>query len=257
MVADDDQTNRAVLRGFFGRWGYHADFARDGQEALAMFDPTIHGLLLIDIHMPRVDGIALACAIRGSNKDGAAVPIVALTADAMLTTRQRSLDAGMNDWLTKPIDSQALKTAVARWLPQAESLRRATGHASGAPPADLQAVDRAIFDWRQVMEPFGGWTGEARDFTQDFLRELPAKMHPLAEAMAAGDQARARFAAHALKGAARTAGAVRLGQVAADLQDCLDAGDMTMAKTFESLLTITSAELEGALRPVLGDGPGP
>jgi signal transduction histidine kinase/HPt (histidine-containing phosphotransfer) domain-containing protein len=255
LVADDDQTNRAVLRGFFGRWGYHADFARDGEEALTMFDPVVHGLLLIDIHMPRLDGIALARVIRDSTFIGAGVPIVALTADAMQATRQKALEAGMNGWLTKPIDSQALKAAVARWLPQAASMRRATGHANGTPPADLQAVDRAIFDWRQVMEPFGGWTGEARDFTQDFLRELPSKMHPLAEAMAAGDQARARFAAHALKGAARTAGAVRLGQVAADLQDCLDAGDMTMAKTFEMLLTITSAELEGALRPVLGGRP--
>jgi HPt (histidine-containing phosphotransfer) domain-containing protein len=136
-------------------------------------------------------------------------------------------------------------------LPEAASLRRPAGQASNAPPADLQAVDRAIFDWRQVMEPFGGWTGEARDFTQDFLRELPAKMSPLNQAMAAGDCAKARFAAHALKGAARTAGAVRLGQVAADLQECLDAGDMTMARTFESLLTITSVELEVVLRPVL------
>jgi len=255
LVADDDQTNRAVLRGFFGRWGYHADFARDGEEALTMFDPVVHGLLLIDIHMPRLDGIALARTIRNSTFIGAGVPIVALTADAMQATRHKALEAGMNGWLTKPIDSQALKAAVARWLPQAASLRRPAALANGAPPADLQAVDRAIFDWRQLMEPFGGWTGEARDFTQDFLRELPAKMSPLSEAMAAGDQVKARFAAHALKGAARTAGAVRLGQVAADLQDCLDLGDMALAKTFESLLSITSAELEVTLRPVLGEGP--
>jgi HPt (histidine-containing phosphotransfer) domain-containing protein len=122
-------------------------------------------------------------------------------------------------------------------------------------PADeteaLRRIDRTIFDWARITEPFGGWNGEARQFMEDFLAELPDKVTPLTDAIEAGDKEKARFAAHRLKGAAWSAGAERLGQTAASIQKCIDADDLAMARTLGALLAMCSAELETALSPIL------
>jgi CheY-like chemotaxis protein/HPt (histidine-containing phosphotransfer) domain-containing protein len=228
-------------------------------EALAIFDPGKHGLVLTDLHMPRVDGIALTTALRSGQAEGARVPIVALTADALPATRSRCLEAGMDGWLTKPIDSRALQDCIGRSLPQAVALRRPDKPRDASPavasdgafPALAIDIDPAIFDIARIAEPFGGWNDEARGFMSDFLLELPAKLRPLSDAMAADDPARARFAAHALKGAALSAGATRLGRTAAEMQNCLDARDMASARTYEPLLTACSDELNRTLSVLL------
>ena len=123
LVVDDNEVNRIVVRAQLDAIGLAADDAEDGAQAVEMAGSGCYDLILIDIHMPEVDGIEATRRIRrlAQYRD---TPIIALTADAFDDERQRFLDAGMSDHLAKPLRAQQLYGALARWLP---------GPAAGAP----------------------------------------------------------------------------------------------------------------------------
>jgi signal transduction histidine kinase/CheY-like chemotaxis protein/HPt (histidine-containing phosphotransfer) domain-containing protein len=256
LVAEDNPTNRLVIAKVLGRLGYAHETAEDGAEALAMWREGRYGLLLTDFHMPKIDGFELTAAIRSAeaaSDEARRMPIVALTADALAGTEERCLEAGMDGYLSKPIRTGLLAETLARLLPGAAALRR---HA--APPAVAAAgsadpfagLDRDVFDPDRLAETFGAFDGEAFDFVADFRRDLPERIAAVGAAMEAGDLARAHHLAHAIKGAARSIGAMRLGQIASDVQDALDGGDAATAAFMTGLLEPTREELEQALAGV-------
>ncbi|MEA1648289.1 ATP-binding protein [Nitrospirillum sp. BR 11164] len=264
LVAEDNVINQTVIRRMLNQRGFALDLAKDGREALEMWRRDRYGLLLTDFHMPEMDGFALTAHIRAAEREQGTdqrLPIVALTADALPGTEQNCLDHGMDGYLSKPIDTRALDGVLDRFLPQARRLRRpATAAAAPAIPV-LPDVDPALFDFDRLLEPFGGRTraltdggAEAKAFLTAFLGSVPALMAAADTALAAGDMEAARHAAHILKGAARSVGAVRLGQVAADLQDVVEAGDPDTGALLASLLPPTYEELLAALGPW---SPGP
>jgi len=213
---------------------------------LKRYRPGVHGLLLTDFHMPEMDGFQLIAEIRKAETDsGRRVPIVALTADALPGTEQKCLDAGMDGYLTKPIDSKALTAALEKHLPQAKTLRRRPAATPAAIPATpiLPDVDPQILDVKRLAETFGSFDGAARDFLKGFVADVPPLITAVEQALSAQESRRARDAAHALKGAARSTGAVRLGQLASDIQDCLDGDDADTAGMLAGLLGQTYDEL--------------
>ena len=123
LVAEDHAINRAVIAKLLDRLGMAYDLCTDGAEAFARFRREgYYGLVLTDIHMPEMDGLALAEAIRAL--PDAETPILALTADAFPETTQRCLSAGMQGHITKPVRFPVLRDALAHWVPQAIKLRR-------------------------------------------------------------------------------------------------------------------------------------
>ncbi len=255
LVAEDNATNQVVVARLLSQRGYAFEIAENGVRALAALEGRNFGLLLTDFHMPEMDGFELTAAVRAKEAAGnlPRLPIVALTADALPGTEQKCLDAGMDGYLTKPIDSKALTATLEKWLPAARDLRRRPAPKDTAKPAAKAAepeIDPAIFERARIEEMFGGWNADARDFFASFLDGAPAMLAKVAEALAASDAKAAREAAHALKGAARSMGAVRLGQLAADLQDVLDAADLDTAGLLQTMLEPTLVELADATRPL-------
>jgi two-component system, sensor histidine kinase and response regulator len=254
LVAEDNPINQTVIRRMLGQRGYAVDIADNGVAALAMWRPGRYGLLLTDFHMPEMDGFALTREIRRREQEtGARIPIVALTADAMPGTEKRCLEAGMDAYLTKPVESQALAAALDRYLPQAKALRRPARAkpdkptAATAPAWADAGIDPAIFDVKQLAGNFTPGDPDAVVFIKEFLRLAPELSKAAATAAAAGDLAAARDAAHTLKGAASSIGAVRLGRLAGDCQDVLDAGDADMAGMLIGMLEPTCDELAAAV----------
>jgi signal transduction histidine kinase/CheY-like chemotaxis protein len=126
LVAEDNVTNRVVISKMLDRLGMVYDLAEDGVEAFEQFQKqTYYGLILTDFHMPRMDGVQLARAVRAL--PGADLPIVALTADALPETAERCAEAGMQGHLTKPLHLPVLQEALGRWLPRAIELRQDRG----------------------------------------------------------------------------------------------------------------------------------
>jgi signal transduction histidine kinase/ActR/RegA family two-component response regulator len=115
LVAEDNEVNRTVLAAMIEREGHDWHFAHDGRAAVQAAQAQDYDLVLMDLHMPEMDGIDATRAIRALPGDKAQVPIVALTADAFADTRTRCLEAGMNDFLSKPVSVAELARLLATY----------------------------------------------------------------------------------------------------------------------------------------------
>ena len=120
LIVDDNAINQQVTSAMLNDMGYDAVVVADGDEALAAFESSKFELILMDCHMPVRNGYDTTRAIRrleSKSPDGVRVPIVALTADLMQNNRQRCLDSGMDDYVTKPFTQEELRLVMCRWLP--------------------------------------------------------------------------------------------------------------------------------------------
>ncbi|WP_374631652.1 ATP-binding protein [Ferrovibrio sp.] len=276
LVAEDNQTNQLVIRSMLQRMGFACEIADNGALALAAFQPGRHGLLLTDFHMPEMDGFGLTAAIRKQEdyRGLPRLPIVALTADALTGVEQQCLDAGMDGYLTKPIDSRKLSAMLAQWLPQALPLRRPAEQktripeaaapepqdaSQAAPQTTQQAIsaqdwDPDIFMPARLTETFGAFDATAKELLRNFVDDAAGKVVALQQAAANRDLHEGREISHMLKGSARSLGAERLGQIASDIQDACDANDAEMMALMTELLPSTLDELKQIMPKILAYG---
>ena len=132
LVVEDNMVNQAVARRLLQKMGHEVDVANNGKEAVDAVSSKPYDFVIMDCQMPVMDGYAATNAIRKLESDVAALPILAMTAHALKGDRERCLAAGMNDYLTKPIDAKRLKAKVDHWLAQGPTSGRP---AEGAMPA--------------------------------------------------------------------------------------------------------------------------
>jgi PAS domain S-box-containing protein len=244
LVAEDDLVNRKVILRQINMLGYAADVAENGADALRLWRGGHYALLLTDLHMPEMDGYALAEAIRRDEIDrGPAwrsrTPIVALTANALRGETARAQEAGMDEYLTKPIQLRLLRAALARWIPRAggESvigeLGDETVDAPGRPPLDISVLEALVGDDPLVVG----------DFLADFQAAARQAAADLRAAEAAHDTRRIGVVAHKLKSSSRSVGAIALGDLCAELENaCLTNARESVSRAL--------AQLESALNDV-------
>ena len=230
LVAEDNATNRIVMATLMKRLGYAIDMVENGAEAIERLRQRDYALLITDCHMPEMDGYQLTAQIRAEEAaSGRHLPIVALTADALAGTAQRCREIGMDDYLSKPVSIAQLDDTIRRWLPAAASLRRQI------PPAEPSLIRRddqgnVLCDLTEVADLFGGVTPEVMDLIDQFLVNAGAAIANLEKALAAGDSAEARKAAHRTAGGAQSIGAAELGQLCASIEARLVADDLEGAR---------------------------
>jgi PAS domain S-box-containing protein len=127
LVAEDNPVNRTVAVGFLKELGFTADAVTSGREAVAALEQRRYDLVLMDMHMPDMDGLEATACIR-ARPEWDALPIIALTASTVGRDRERCLAVGMNDFLSKPMNVAVLERVISQWLPVGES-----GHEDDAP----------------------------------------------------------------------------------------------------------------------------
>lgn len=257
LVAEDNPTNQAVIRKLLATMGFACEIAENGRIALSRLERPGYGLLLTDFHMPEMDGFALTRAIRKQEAESGAdrLPVIALTADAVAGTDRACLEAGMDEYLTKPIESRRLGKVLAEYLPAALALRRTgavAGDAVGMPTPGATDWDPDIFDLAPLAGPQGTLDAEARSLIETAADSWAGIVLDVNAAIANQDAGGARNAAHALKGASLSLGANRLGRVASDIQDFIDAGDMDMAAAMADVLAPTLEEFRETVPRILG-----
>jgi two-component system sensor histidine kinase/response regulator len=120
LVAEDNPVNQVVATKMLEKFGCDVDVAANGEDALTKSADTVYDVILMDCQMPLLDGYAATAAIRLREIDGLHTPIIALTANAMQGDRERCIDAGMDDYLSKPLDPARLRAAVEQWAPVVE-----------------------------------------------------------------------------------------------------------------------------------------
>jgi len=272
LVAEDHPTNQTVIRMLINRLGLVADLAGNGREALALFETRSYGLVVTDCHMPEMDGYELTERIRARETEtgaGHRTPIVALTADAISGTAQYCLDRGMDGYLTKPVAVAGLEAAVGKWLPKALDLRTPKpGGPAPLPPLlpdqsagaaeaadDLgEGLDGAaddaepVLDTRYLLELVGGDETVLKGLLDEFVDSVACDVAATVDALSEGRMDAAQKAAHAVSGAARSAGALRLGGLCQRIEGALLQGDTDMPLRLKGAVQPAFDEVATAIR---------
>ncbi len=213
LLAEDNPTNQVVLSLILGRLGYKPDTAVDGLEAVKAATEKDYDLVLMDIRMPRMDGLEASRRIRAARPGGSPY-IIAVTADAMKGSEEKCFAAGMNDLLTKPIDPAELMA----------SIRRSRGEPSAAPrpKEEKRSGARLVIDWTVLEQLQDGQEEEETDIRAEllglFLEDTPERLAAARQAFLDGNSALLRDEAHALKGSCRQIGAACLSDLSEQLQ---------------------------------------
>lgn len=118
LLAEDNHINQKVAVAILKKTGYQTDVVGNGRDALEAIAKTHYDLVLMDVHMPLMDGYEAAAEIRRREGPGRQLPIIALTAADVAGERKQCLEAGMDDFISKPISVDEFCRTVARWLPQ-------------------------------------------------------------------------------------------------------------------------------------------
>jgi signal transduction histidine kinase/DNA-binding NarL/FixJ family response regulator len=203
LLVEDNVVNQRVAAGLLTRRGHHVTVVQDGREAMARIDQETFDLVLMDLQMPVMGGLDATIAIRLRERvTGRHVRIVAMTAHAMNSDRERCLDAGMDGYLSKPIDPPMLFAVVEQ---KADD--------DVPPPAG-----RVVFDEDALRHRLAGDRQLMADVIQVFLEDLPLRLAAIRAAVTSRNAAALRAAAHMLKGAAGNLSAVGLFDAASVLE---------------------------------------
>ncbi|NTV94474.1 MAG: response regulator [Thiobacillus sp.] len=225
LLVDDVRLNREVALEYLRAAGMRVDTAGDGREAVAKVRAGDYDLVLMDIQMPVLDGLSATRELRAEPRFRD-LPIVAMTAHAMDGDLERSLEAGMNDHLTKPIDADRLHTALLRWIPVG------AGNAGTAP--EMAAAEAVIPPLAGIDTDRGLANHMQRPalylrMLAGFPAEFGASADDIGRALAANDHAWARRLAHSVKSAAATIGAGELSRRARQLEERYAKGEASEA----------------------------
>jgi PAS domain S-box-containing protein len=242
LLVEDNATNQEIALARLHKMGLRVTVANNGREALQKLAEKSYALVLMDLQMPVMDGFEATAAIRATSW-GRSLPIIAMTAAAFADDRQRVLDAGMNDFVSKPVNPQQLLAALLRWLPQRQlAPAPAVGVVDAlALPAQLEGFELAQTLRRLDQNP-ALLIRVLRQFLHDFKPDDWARQFDTAGSD--GLQASTQRLAHTLKGAAANVGAVRLQAAAAALESALEAG--TQAAALQPLVDDCLAALRAA-----------
>ena len=234
LVAEDNAINQQVAVGLLTKLGHRADVANDGAEAVAQLQEGEYDLILMDMQMPNMDGIAATRAIRALPGRTGQVSIIAMTANAMEDDRNACLAAGMDDYIAKPIDRHRLAGVLAQW----QSRQPHTPRIAPAVPTGL-IDEEAQADLRDAL-------GD-EDFDRliaTFEASLPTRLETIRAAIAAGQPERAAAEAHSIKGSAANLGMVHLAACAGSVETLYRAKDSARGeKAVAALMESAAATL--------------
>jgi PAS domain S-box-containing protein len=204
LLAEDNVVNQQVALGNLRKLGYHADIATSGFEVLEATARKNYDIILMDCQMPELDGYQVTREIRQREGKGRRAYIIAMTAHAMVGDREKCLAAGMDDYLSKPLNREELRAAMQRGAP------------GPATPLNEDAVRRLAADDDQ----------ELARLIELFAASAPASIATMKRAVGESNAAELSMAAHTLKGSCGNFGASALAELCAQIEQAADRGDL-------------------------------
>jgi PAS domain S-box-containing protein len=225
LLAEDNEINQQVARELLQGVGLEVSIAQNGNEAVEKALSGSYDAVLMDIQMPEMDGLEAARRIRSSGEKGAeTVPIIAMTAHAMEQDRKKSVEAGMNDHITKPIDPDEFFSTLVRWIsPRIIRAETAPKEEKAAPEGENEPFHVTLtgIDDHKGLARVGGNAVVYKDLLLKFKRDFSESGRSIENAIEEEDLHTARHLAHAVKGVAGNIGAEGLYRAASTLDDAL------------------------------------
>ncbi len=236
LAAEDNELNGQLLEQLLGRRGHHVRLVKNGREALAVVRDGEFELLLLDVHMPEMDGFQVVRALREHEKrTGRHLPVIALTARSRKEDRDQCLAAGMDDFLAKPIQAADLWAAIDR----VGNKRPGIGSSDDAQLITPNVLLAACGDDATILE----------NLCRVFEAGLPDLITAVRNSLRDGDAVRLREAAHNLCGMIGTF-STRAGQLASELEDLAEQGRLEPARPLVEQLESIAERLPQLLRGV-------
>ncbi len=225
LVAEDNDINQKVIRQQLNLLGYAGDIANDGREALKRLQDCNYALLLTDLHMPEMDGFELTKAIRSGETSKKHIPIVALTANALKGEREHCLSAGMDDYLSKPVQLEDLRLTLEKYL-SGDKLAEKSKSTSQLPvQTDVVEAIAVPINVHALEELIGNDPEMIKEMLLDFRGSAERIATELRAAYQAGQFAAVGSLAHKLKSSARSVGALALGELCAEMEQAAKKND--------------------------------
>jgi len=233
LVAEDNVVNQKVACRLLEKLGCRVEVAANGREAVEMTARIPFDLVFMDCQMPELDGYDATREIREREGEGKRTPILAMTANAMDTDRARCMEAGMDDFVSKPVHPPVLRRVMERWVKVSER---------DEPPVDLEGSETLA----SLREDGGGAVAE--EVIALFAGDAPQRCAEIRGAIECGDAHVACAAAHALKSSAGTLGANRMARLCAQIEDAAATGNVSALPALLSRLEAENVSVQDYLR---------
>ena len=255
LLAEDSLVSQKVAVGFLTKWGHEVVLAPHGQAALELWRRESFDLILMDMQMPEMNGHDATAAIRREERGtGRRIPIVAMTAEAMIGDREHCLVSGMDDYVSKPITPAELYRVVecfpAVCLASSHPDERREGEAPAEPRVSPETLSlptpdtRPVIDWSVAKQQFGAGAEVMREFVAMLKSQIPQLMQDMHQSLETRDSKLLRRAAHTLRGSVISFGAAPLAEAALALENL---GRAESFDGFSDLLETLDRELARAL----------
>lgn len=223
LLAEDDVINQKVVTGILERLGYNVDIVSNGKDVVKALEQTSYDLVLMDCQMPEMDGYEATREIRDRNSKVIKhkVPVIALTGNAMEGDMIQFINAGMNDYLLKPVKPKDLYDTIEKWLLKKENPRIKKN------TAQLSCNEENIIDLSILTNSLSDNKKLIKNILDDFIEYLPGKILDLKKAFNKSNASSVRRKAHTIKGSSANVGAVYLRKIAHQIEIAGASGDLT------------------------------
>jgi two-component system sensor histidine kinase/response regulator len=257
LLAEDNLVNQKVALKLLEKLNYRVDVVADGLAAVAAWQAGKFDLIIMDCQMPQMDGYEAAREIRRLEEGKRHIPIMALTAHAMKGDEEKCRAAGMDEYLSKPIDRARLENCLERLLPSTGStdlmpaITQAPVVVESTPQPPAVHLHHPV-DWEALLDSIDGDREFARHLADAFIGTGDRELAAIAAALGAGDAAALRESAHALKGASANLRAAAAASAAAQLESAARLGKSAQIPALAETLTVEIKRMTAYLRSKVG-----
>ena len=213
LAIDDNPANLKLVKVFLENIGVEVTLAKSGYEALQFTKKHSYHLILMDLHMPGIDGIETALQIRNTNNPNATTPIVALSAHVLIGEQEKILAAGINDYLTKPIDENSLRASIYKWTHNGVRIQEMEDKENMLNSTTLQPIN-----WELCIKLAGNKTDLAQEMLAMLITALPLDKDLINQAYALRNFNQLREQVHKLHGGCCYVGTPKLKLIAKELE---------------------------------------
>ena len=265
LVVEDNKVNQRVARGMLGKFGVDVDLVANGEEAMSVLEQRSYDLIFMDCQMPVLNGFDTTRKIRDQESKviNHAIPIIAMTANALQGDRDRCIAAGMDDYISKPISASKVQQMLEQWLSDSyrqlaaqdmeagEMITRQQPETAVADVGKIQESRVTVFDYIAMSERLMGDKELISTVVEVFLMDMPRQVEQLKLLVEAGDVEQIAGLAHKIKGASANVGGMAFSKTALKIEQAGNIGDLDRIRQYMFELDHGFVELKTAMEDVL------